>query len=194
VGTSLFVVGGPVSASGYTWYSVAPLSVSKLDLRTGWIASASLQGAPWIEVTALECPPEPADVQGLLDLTLGARVGCFGGQPITIQARLVECNCDVDGGSYDPAWFGSSGQPVLLVDPSETQAPTDTDDWLVLLLDPDGEAPDPLPIGELVEVAGMFDHPAARGCLFQGPENAPQVPTDDCRYRFATTSLVALGP
>ena len=194
VGTSLFVVGGPVSASGYTWYGVAPLLPSTADLRSGWIASASLQGAPWIEVTALECPPEPTDVQGLLDLPLGARVGCFAGQPITIQARLVECNCDVNGGSYDPAWFGWGGRTGLLVDPSKTEAPASTADWLAVLLDPAGEHPDELPLGEVVEVTGMFDHPAARACLYQGPENAPPAPTDDCRYRFATTSLVAQGP
>lgn len=50
-GTELQVVGGPVDASGYTWYQVEPLSMS-LDggVERGWVASADHDGTPWIAV------------------------------------------------------------------------------------------------------------------------------------------------
>ena len=50
-GTKLQVVGGPVEASGYTWYEVEPVG---FDLgggvRRGWVASADHDGTPWIAV------------------------------------------------------------------------------------------------------------------------------------------------
>ena len=196
LGTDLFVLEGPVSASGYTWYRVVPLSFSQLELSRGWIAAASRDGEPWIAPAGIECPPVPSHVSELRDVPRDLRLACFSGQPITVQARVIECNCDVDGGYYDPAWFGWGGQPLLLVEPSETAAPDDTESWLVLMLDPAGRHPDPLPVGQIVNVTGMFDHPDARGCLFQNLpiESGPPEPTDACRYMFATTSLVAVGP
>ncbi len=49
LGTELFVLDGPVSASGYTWYMVAPVSFAELDgPGSGWVASADKNGEPWI--------------------------------------------------------------------------------------------------------------------------------------------------
>ena len=51
VGTELEVVGGPVTASGYVWYEVAPLSFVLADgVERGWIAAADQDGTPWITV------------------------------------------------------------------------------------------------------------------------------------------------
>ncbi len=48
-GTELLVVDGPVEASGYTWYRVAPTSVT-LDGGPvdGWVAIAARDGTPWV--------------------------------------------------------------------------------------------------------------------------------------------------
>lgn len=47
--TALFVLDGPVSASGYTWYKVAPVSFAGLaGPGYGWVASADKGGHPWI--------------------------------------------------------------------------------------------------------------------------------------------------
>jgi len=76
-------------------------------------------------------------------------------------------------------------------------APADSADWLIVMFDPAGQRPDVLPVGEIVEVTGMFDHPAALDCLFRDipVETAgPPAPTSDCRFMFATTSLVAVQP
>ncbi len=73
------------------------------------------------------------------------------------------------------------------------------DDRLELNLDPTGQHPDVLPIGrylegtswsqpEVVEVTGIFDHPAAARCTFTEWDAEP-VPTQQCRLEFAVTRL-----
>ena len=49
LGTELFVLDGPISGSGYTWFKVAPVSFGELDgPGFGWVASADKDGTPWI--------------------------------------------------------------------------------------------------------------------------------------------------
>jgi serpin B len=49
LGTELTVLDGPVSASGYVWYRVAPVSFVGLEgPGYGWVASAGKDGEPWI--------------------------------------------------------------------------------------------------------------------------------------------------
>lgn len=49
LGSQLVVVDGPVVASGYTWYRVAPLDVKlKGGIGRGWVAIADHDGTPWI--------------------------------------------------------------------------------------------------------------------------------------------------
>jgi serpin B len=49
LGTTLFVLDGAVSASGYTWYKVAPVSFTELaGPGFGWVAGADKDGQPWI--------------------------------------------------------------------------------------------------------------------------------------------------
>ncbi|HEU4671583.1 MAG TPA: serpin family protein [Candidatus Limnocylindrales bacterium] len=51
VGTELLVVDGPVQASGYTWWRVAPTAVT-LDggVGDGWVAIADHDGTPWVSL------------------------------------------------------------------------------------------------------------------------------------------------
>jgi hypothetical protein len=212
VGTQLFVLDGPVDASGYQWFEVASVSVGLTapgvcatdagdagpcdDLYLGWVAAASRAGEPWLAVGTVDCPPVPTDSLGLGTLPLGARLACFSGRPITVQARLVECGCVFDGGYLTPSWF-SLDSPLLLIEPSRPQAPANHEDWLELRPDPAGRSPAVLPVGEIVEVVGMFDHPDARSCLLHDVpvETAgPPRPWPYCRFEFAVTSLVAVAP
>jgi serpin B len=49
IATELRVLDGPVSASGYTWYKVEPVTFSGLEgPGYGWVAMASSTGEPWI--------------------------------------------------------------------------------------------------------------------------------------------------
>jgi len=91
-------------------------------------------------------------------------------------------------------WFYlDSGSPVLLVPPDVSTVPKDAADWFVLDLDPAGEQPDVLPIDQVVEVTGIFDHPAAATCTRTEMDGRPS-PSQGCRLAFAVTQLLVFGP
>ena len=49
VGTELVVAAGPVNASGFDWYRVAPIGVKLSDnADQGWVAVADHDGTPWV--------------------------------------------------------------------------------------------------------------------------------------------------
>ncbi len=52
IGSELLVLGGPVAASGYTWFHVAPTSVTlNGGITDGWVAMAARDGTPWIALS-----------------------------------------------------------------------------------------------------------------------------------------------
>jgi hypothetical protein len=191
LGTQLYIFDGPVSASGYVWYEVAPLT--SRNQPTGWVASAAQDGKPWFTRGAFDCPSVPTDMRSLADLPPGVGLACFPQVPITAQATLISCNCDADGDWFTPSWFFlGSGSPDLLVEPGVTDASSlNPADWFALNLDPTGEHPDVLPIGDHVEVTGIFDHPAASNCTWTEMDGQP-VSTQRCRLEFAVTRLVVI--
>ena len=77
LGTELTVLDGPVSASGYVWYKIAPVSFVGLEgPGYGWVALAGKDGEPWIAlaespIAAIElakanmarAPADPADAK-----------------------------------------------------------------------------------------------------------------------------------
>ena len=193
LGTQLYVLDGPISASGYDWYEVVPLG--SRTQPTGWVASAGRDGQPWIEAGNFDCPPVPTNFRSLAALPPGVGLACFPEEPITVQAGLISCNCDADGSWYMPSWFFlGSGSPDLLVEPGVTSADLlNQEDWFALNLDPAGEHPDVLPIGEVVEVTGIFDHPAAANCTRTEMDGEP-VPSQGCRLEFAVTQMLLIGP
>jgi hypothetical protein len=193
LGTQLYVLDGPVSASGHAWYEVAALA--SRTQPTGWVASAGLDGQPWIAAGAFDCPRVPTDFRSLAALPPAVGLACFPRVPITVQARLISCNCESDGAWYTPSWFFlGSGGPDLLVEPGVTGTfSSNPDDWFALNLDPTGEHPDVLPVGQVVEVTGIFDHPAAANCTRTEMDGDP-VASGGCRLEFAVTHLLAFGP
>jgi hypothetical protein len=80
--------------------------------------------------------------------------------------------------------------PSTVTDPGVTPNP---DIWFALNLDPTGEHPDVLPVGEVVEVTGVFDHPAAADCTRTEMDGEP-APSQECRLEFAVTQMLLLGP
>jgi hypothetical protein len=136
----------------------------------------------------------PTTMRALASLGPAVGLHCFAGVPITIEARVIGCNCNIDGSWYEPFWFYlGSGGPNLLVEPETTAVPSDPGDWFALNLDPAGEHPDRLPVGEVVELTGIFDHPAAASCTRTDMDGQP-VPTAACRLEFAVTRLLVHGP
>lgn len=192
LGTPLYVLNGPVAAFDYTWYEVVPLT--SRTLHSGWIATASRSGEPWLAARDFACPPRPTDIRSLAALLPGVGLACFPRVPITVQARLISCNCDIDGDWYTPFWFHLFGNPNLLVEPGVTGVPPDMADWFGLNLDPSGQQPDVLPVGKVVEVTGIFDHPAATDCTRTEIGTDKPVPSQGCRLEFAVTRLVSVRP
>ena len=56
LGTELLVVGGPVEASGYTWWQVEPQSFALQEATVGWVAMADHDGEPWIALSGDASP------------------------------------------------------------------------------------------------------------------------------------------
>lgn len=188
LGTPVYVLNGPVDASGYAWYEVIPLT--SRTLPSGWVASAGRNGEPWIEPGVFDCPPAPADFRALAALPPGVGLACFPRVPITVTARLIGCSCEVDGGWLTPRWFSlGTGSGEMLVEPRATRPPADVDDWFWVSLDPAGQHPDVLPVGEVVDVTGVFDHPAAADCTLTEMDGKP-VASQRCRLAFAIEKLV----
>lgn len=192
VGTKAFVLDGPVAGSGYEWYQILPIAPRPIAPRQralpiGWVARSSREGAPWLGPSSVECRPLPATMAALVAVDAGTALACFRGQEIVVRARLVACNCEVDGPGMEPAWFGFVESGGILTPPEQTRPPADVRDWFFLHLDPQGEYTRPLPVGELVSVTGLFDHPDASRCVQTVDGDAQAVP--DCRWIFAVTHL-----
>jgi hypothetical protein len=179
IGTPLYVLDGPISVSGYSWYEVVPLA--SRSLHRGWVATASRDGERWLAAGDFVCPPVPTDFRSLAALPAAVGLACFSRIPITVVARLISCNCDVDGGWFTPSWFSlGTGGPGMLVEPGMTRPPADVGDWFWLSLDPAGQHPEVLPLGDVVDVTGIFDHPDAASCTFTEMDGEP-APTQGCR-------------
>ena len=87
LGTELTVLDGPVSASGYVWYKVAPVSFVGLEgPGYGWVALAGKDGEPWIalaespiagielaKANVARSPADPADAK-----SAAASINAFG--------------------------------------------------------------------------------------------------------------------
>ncbi len=95
IGTTLFVLDGPVSASGYTWYKVAPVSFAGLaGPGSGWVAIADKDGQPWIgpaqgaeagvDLAMADVPRAPADAADAK--RAAASINAFG---LDLEHRLV---------------------------------------------------------------------------------------------------------
>ena len=193
LGADLLVLEGPTVGSGYDWWQVFPMGVAALSgPGFGWVAAASRVGEPWLEAGEFACPPKPADVSALASLSDGTALACFPRDPITVRVRLVSCNCDADGPSTDPGWFGLGAAPILLVDPSESAPPARPEDWYELHLDPDAGVR-AVPIDAVADVTGIFDHPASEGCTVTGFDEPP-APSLACRVAFAVIDLDVVEP
>ncbi len=56
-GTELTVIGGPVAASGYTWYEVIPVDLTLSGGHaSGWVAAGDKDGTPWIALRTATTP------------------------------------------------------------------------------------------------------------------------------------------
>ena len=200
-GRQVYVVDGPVTASGYDWYQVQPINTpgETEELPFGWLAAADKDGTPWLVSDAPECEAvttaaELAAIRPILGLA------CYGNEELTFAARLAqpEATCGVDiGWTISPDWLASTcPQPTYLV------AQIDTDELLDVAIDPAIDTTGLAPGVEsadwqAVTVTGHFDHDAAQECT--GVSNGEPVPLDPdeivlrCRSTFVVTELEPVG-
>ena len=204
-GTPVLVVDGPIQASGYDWYEVQPMARSDLEPvgPFGWVAAAGKDGEQWIEPQAVECPPTPTDLEGLLNLSELSEsyygITCFSGEEITFTARLVTpdswCGLGAET-NWDPVWMGTCDAPPNYL------VQLDNDDggsafWPAWSPDVDlGIAPpmeSPPNAWPVVSVTGMFDHPAAQSCRSRPDSKADPEVILNCRRLFVVTSMGQAG-
>jgi len=185
---ALYVLDGPISDDGHDWYLVDRLDVPRPEPR-GWVAAADTDGRPFVQAGTLECPPAPKTPSDLQHVAYGYRVGCFAARPLTFTARLLACECNVDG-PMEPTWlmpdYGPEG-PWLLIDPTATRPSALLADDLFLIRHPDSPEPHPSWLGSTVRVTGMFGHPDAAGCatpIGDGPRRPK-----DCSGIFVVTGM-----
>lgn len=203
-GTKLYVVDGPVGASGYEWYEVLTFDVDLTPpgdtvdeeiVEDGWVAAADKSGEAWIQPASPACPPAPTVVNELVAMDSVTALACFGGKPLTLGARILDCQkspelrspmwCEADTGgeSLQPEWFDRSF--AFLVPEEGT---FDENSMLELHADPLGTYPDPMPYGVPVDVTGQFNHPAASACtVYHYFKN--DTPSVGCRAQFAVTAV-----
>ena len=193
LGTRLFVGAGPVKASGFDWYLVAPKGDG---LPSGWVA-AGRPDDPWIGPTAVACPADPtraSELGGLMHDDPLLALACSGGSTFTFDALLgsyeaqcgVEPCCDLvdaraciyDAWLIDPSTRFVFGMelPVVFEGIDAATLPIYTFDAPIL-----------------VRASGRLDHPFASGCV-PTPEGLdqgviPELGVLRCRTKFVVTSI-----
>ena len=199
-GRRVYVVDGPVSASGYAWYEIVPVrtDADHEDLPFGWVA-AGKDGEPWLSGDGFTCPALPTTYASFAATPPLIALACFGHKSLSFTARIAnpEATCGVSiGWDVDPSWiFSTCPQPPFLL-----EDPTRTDLSLYAVIDPKVDihrlnpGPD-VPDWLRVTVTGRFDHPAAQTCRgVSDGEKVPLTPTEivlDCRATFVISAIKA---
>jgi hypothetical protein len=204
-GREVFVIAGPVAASGFDWYQVKPLSgLDEFELPLGWVAAAGKDGEQWLAGDRFACPPIPEDYRAFLALRALVAVACLGDREITFAARIggLEEICGIDvGWEIVPEWFDTPcSPPFYLYEPGATD---DDLSWSPVLhpnLDITGLRPGIEPEEWIdVEVTGHHDDAAARTCqaIAYDPEVtvpiSPEQAVLGCRSQFVLTSVRRAG-
>jgi hypothetical protein len=201
-GAFVFVIAGPVRASGYDWFLIHPLG--EVDLAThpdppalGWVAGADKDGEPWLASTPAPCDGGmPLDSLSDFDYPPIGLIGlaCLGSRSATFDARLVSGfeECDPSVGLV-PAWLEPCAVGLAL---QSRSAVSEEPLRLFVAFDPSldlGGLPGRArsdPRGVAVHVTGQFDHPAARTCRSER-DTAPELVVLGCRAQFVVTSISA---
>ena len=194
-GAVSIVVDGPQQADGYDWYLVSGLSLPQnsgcatgpdstnpwtCPVWLGWVASASLEGDPWLRRSEPECADPAGPLNEFVFQQRHLYIACYRSQPLTFRGWLVvqvgvplqEPCPDVP---EDLRWLGCTGM-YQLVDTASSSGP-----GLLLAVDKavlPGDDP-------RTEVTGHYDDPAARNCTYG---DRPQQSILWCRSQFVVDS------
>lgn len=195
----LYVVDGPVAASGYDWYLVKPFHADSdylprgdelvIGPLIGWVAAAGRDGEAWIEPASMDCPtPELDPVRRLSPI---GRLACFGGQELELAGEFSGCFV-ADPATTSPEWLNHTG--CLLVPPGYRAGEVVPDPG-GLTMRIDGEVGMPYgSLGAPIVVTGHFDDRAAATCShIPGASVAdprpPELVVLQCRTEFVVTGV-----
>ena len=186
----LYVLDGPVAASGYKWYLTVPLFPDYLphgeDPPSGWVAAGGKDGEPWVAPSSVPCPAP--DLYAIMMLSTLARLACFGSRELTLEGTTGGCFVSVPA-SVDPGWLNSVGCSIAPdgYDPQAVPSP-----GALVLRFADGGGVD---ADQRVTVTGHFDDPAASTCRstpgFESDAPAPAFMVLGCRTQFVVTDIQA---
>lgn len=188
----LYVLEGPVPASGYDWYLVTPLFPDYLphgeDPPSGWVAGAGKDGEPWIAAISdspLNCPRQP-DLYAIMYLSYLTSLACFGDRELTLEGTTKGCVVS-DPVTVEPGWLSSVGCLIAQDGPDPQTVPYPAP-LILRFADGGGVNAD-----ERVTVTGHFDDPAARTCRSTPSVGtippAPELVVLGCRTQFVVTDI-----
>ena len=207
-----FVVAGPFSADGYSWYQLAapglpPSAGCEPPVRTtpfscpdwlGWVAAGQPGGQAWLEATTLPCAASPMNVEALFSdsAALGSRtplerLACYGSTPIRIRGWFPQMPNNAGlGGTCGPAsavwWLICQGLSYNGLVASESAV---FGSGIPVAIDPNSGVTMPAR-GQWVEVVGHLDDQAARDCNpLGGGEQDPVKSVLSCRSEFVAESV-----
>jgi hypothetical protein len=187
---------GPSEADGYGWYLLSTLGLPPASgcitpVQTdpyncpawyGWVAGAPLDGAPWLEIVAGDCP-EPAAAT-LMELTVG-------------RTAVQNLQCYASRGLVFRAWWPLERSPAATCDaPSEIawlrcpQAELGWDEGypsaLWAAVDPGGGVAFPPP-GQWIEVTAHYDDGESVNCA-----SAADATSEDLRIILGCRSMLVV--
>jgi hypothetical protein len=213
-----FVLAGPVSADGYTWYQLAAIGLPPNAgceppfLTTpfncpdwlGWVAAGQPGSQPWLSPTTLPCPASPMNLDALFNVpTLGTltpveRLACYGSTSIRVRGWWPQLPTGGLGGACglvvkpNPFWLvcQNVNYNELVISDSAAEVV-----GMKISIDPATGVAMP-PRGQWVEVVGHLDDPAARDCApVESGEQDPVRAVLTCRTEFAVESVTPVaGP
>ena len=197
-GTRILVVGGPVEATGYSWWEVQ--TDSELVDLFGWVAAASKNGTAWITPTAPRCYGAP-DADAVTGLSRIDFLACHDNTEVRIQAdaaalwevREVKGDCGWvrkrDGCDVDAAWLLLASTKIRVRTGDGEQRD------LVVAMPPDlAAALARLPRHQSLTLTVSLDSPEAQTCRVRdAATGAILVPRDQavtrCRLQFVVQEV-----
>ena len=191
-GQRLWIVGGPISAGGETWYRVRWHPTPTFDEIPAWMTD-TFDGHAVVEAVGPRCPAAVGDVVDLVEITASERLLCFGDRelslgPVTFRAAPNK----TAAATGSPDWLARSARIAMY----GSEGPDGVDG--PLLVRPDRSVGS-LPTSGWFDVVGHFDDPSARGCRRAWSPPDPSGPSTEtkaeqelsCREQFVVTEIKA---
>jgi hypothetical protein len=185
-GTVLFLVGGPRSAGGATWWLVQPEDADP-TLPFVWVRQGAA-ASPGFAPLRLACPAADGivDAQAIQPLSPLRRLACFGGRELHLEGAVTCTPASAESMVAGPTWLDSSRVCIL----DGALGVTGKAVW------PASSAGDPTTVTGAV--TGHFDDPESKTCglipfgvTVSGPVGPPDPPAVlICRELFVVSSVV----